>query len=603
MHAYGIFLIENASIYRRLFYALYAAGQCFIEVGVLFFLTNILVKQSWKVLSRFVVTMTFILFMIHIVDFPLVRFMDLSVWYVLNFMLDESLENFIEMLRAANIPLKTWALTGFAILSLPLFAALFYNITNLIAKRKPWNPSSRKCTYSLFFALMGLSAFDYQVSELISGKDQSRFLKSLPWKKAIFIGTHPILNFTTSLKKAPTELEMHDKCSSISCDLVVRKPNAFLFIIESLRHDFLTQEIAPHMSKFREDNISFEYAFSSSNVTMLSWFSLFHSSYPHYWRNSHEHGSIPLQILKKIGYQTHFYSSARLSFYEMDRNILGKDGKLADTLQVFPYEGLKKAYESDALCFEHLKQDLHKYREEDGHLFVIFLDSTHFDYSYPTENEPQFAPVVKSIDYVNLFHSKDNLEFIKNRYRNAIHYVDALFGDFFTLLMQEPMGKEAVVIVTGDHGEEFYEEGNIFHATNLSSMQTQVPLYYRFGDQKVTTPSNFTSHIDIFPSLFDYVFGDERFSSLFDGESIFREKQRPYAISARYNARRPPFEFFIHNGKEKMIARFIDESNIFESRSLKIISRKSANDEPLSYDENELKTQFGHALNNLFSQG
>lgn len=602
MHAYGMFLIEGASFQQKIFYISYAIGQCLLEVGVLFFLTNALIKCSWRLWYRFLIALSFILFMIHIVDFPLVRFMDLSIWYVLNFMSDESFDNFIEMLRAANIPLHTWALTGIGILILPLFAALFYKITNIWAKKNPWQPSARRCAYSLSFVLATLSLFDYHGNEWHAEGDQTRFLKRLPWKKAFFMGSHPTLKLAAPLKKALSENEISQKLSTISCQKVDKKPNTFLFIIESLRNDFLTPDVSPHFAQFREENTSFEFAFSSANVTVLSWFSLFHSCYPLYWHNSHERGSVPLQILKKIGYQTHFYSSARLSFYEMDRNILGKDKLLVDSLHMYPHDEHHPACVSDAQCFNRLKEDLHTYREEEGHLFVVFLDSTHFDYSYPTEHEPCFSPVVNGIDYLNLIHSKRNLEMIKNRYRNAIHYVDTLFGNFYESLLETPKGKEAVVIVTSDHGEEFYEEGYIFHATNLSSMQTQVPLYYRFGDQKVHSPSNFTSHIDIFPSLFHHIFGDERFSSLFDGESIFSEKKRPFAISARYNARRPPFEFFIHNGKEKIIARFFDESNIYESKALKIISRKSAKDESLGIDENELKIQFGSALENLFSQ-
>lgn len=244
VHAYGIFLIENASISHRMFYVVYAIGQCFLEVGTLFFLTNFLVKLSWKWLSRFLVSLTFILFMVHVVDFPLVRYMDLSIWYALNFMADESVDNFIEMLRAANIPLSTWALTGLSALTLPLLAAFFYTITNLVVKKKPWYPSSKKCAYSLFLALGGLSAFDYHGNSWIIGKDQSRFMKSLPWKKTIFIGSYPTLNLSAPLKKALTEIEMLDKCSSISCQTIARKPNTFLFIIESLRPDFLTPEIS-----------------------------------------------------------------------------------------------------------------------------------------------------------------------------------------------------------------------------------------------------------------------------------------------------------------------------------------------------------------------
>src|SRR5690606_16912864 len=108
-------------------------------------------------------------------------------------------------------------------------------------------------------------------------------------------------------------------------------------------------------------------------------------------------------------------------------------------------------------AIEQIQKDIAKNPElEQGQVFLIFWDSTHFDYNWPKNWTPKFTPFAKEFAYFKAFYSKKHIELIKNRYRNAVHYIDFLFGKFWEHL---PRKEEAIVIVTGDHGEEFFEHG------------------------------------------------------------------------------------------------------------------------------------------------
>ena len=61
-----------------------------------------------KIWTSFFVVLIFFIFLSHLIDFPLVRLMDMSIWFTYNFVTDESYQNFIEMLRASSISLSTW---------------------------------------------------------------------------------------------------------------------------------------------------------------------------------------------------------------------------------------------------------------------------------------------------------------------------------------------------------------------------------------------------------------------------------------------------------------------------------------------------------------
>ena len=378
-----------------------------------------------------------------------------------------------------------------------------------------------------------------------------------------------------------------------------KKPNIFLFVAESLREDFLTPEVAPALSSFRESNIAFPQAFAAANATNQSWFSIFHSVYPFYWeKRQHQQwqsGSLPLQVLKKAGYRVHVYSASRLQFYHMDERLFGKDAFLADTLQVFGLDEERENHENDSECIATLIKDLNSY--EEGNVFIVFLESTHFGYSWPEQESLVQAP---DLDYLSLAFSNDQIEGVKNRYRNAIHFIDGLFGQFLKKLESVPGGEEAVVVFTGDHGEEFFEQEHLFHASNLSSMQIHVPLYFRLGFASANASREMSSHLDIFPTILDHVLGHRHFASWFDGESILRPSKKNFAVATRYNGSHSPFEFLIHTGHEHFIARFNNREAIFKSTAIEIISHRDEGDRPLDVHLDQIKNNFKLPLEALF---
>ncbi len=48
---------------------------------------------------------------------------------------------------------------------------------------------------------------------------------------------------------------------------------------------------------------------------------------------------------------------------------------------------------------------------------------------------------------------------LRNRYSNSAHWVDVQLGRIYQYLREQNLLDNTVVIVTGDHGEEFMEKG------------------------------------------------------------------------------------------------------------------------------------------------
>ena len=595
LHIYHISLIENESGAKFFFYAVYSIGQSAIEILILMTLGHLIARLP-KVFNTVFITLTLLLFLVHLVDFPLVRIMGMTIWYVFDWITAESYENFIEMLNATHISLFSWMLAGLVAIAILLAGMIFFRMTDRLSGRRPIFFSYSTVGMCLFSSALFLLMFDIKLNQISASAEDGQYLAALPWKTTFFSSSHPELE-VGSLGLKPSENQSLTYLQTL--DLKPEKrPNIFLFITESLREDFLTPAVAPHLLKFKEQNIAFPHAIAAANGTQLSWFSIFQSLYPFYWEKRQfkqwESGSLPLQILKKAGYQIRVYSASRLQYYQMDKLLFGKDHHLADTLKYFA-RGERENHENDADCMAALSEDLAIH--QDGQVFIVFLESTHFGYSWPEEQTVLQAP--EEVDYLHLICSNNPVEGVRNRYRNSIHYIDSLFGDFLKKLESTPGGEDAAVVFTGDHGEEFFDQGRIFHASNLNRMQTQVPLYFRLGAAKAHAPREFVSHLDIFPSILDYVLGDVHFS-WFDGESILHPSKKNFAIATRYNASRSPFEFLIHTGTRQLIARFDNPSEIFKSRYLKIVSHRDAKDLSLDVNLDQIKADFKVPLQMLF---
>lgn len=603
IHVMHVFLIEPQITFSTLFFAVYALAQVFLETLFLM-VVGVLIQRYLSKLMNLYVLFVFFMFLSHVIDFPLIRLVDMTFWYALSFVTQESYENFIELLLASNISFFVWLLAGFGGIALMMSGLFLFRMTERLSCRKKIVVSIPLVCAFCCTAACFLLSWDYGVKGHISKIYADRYLKTLPWKSTFFPQRTEYVSLKNSMKEIPDVEGMYKQLDSQVFSLA-RKPDIYLFVVESLREDFIVPEITPHLAQFKEDHVSFPLSLSNANATHISWFSLFHSQFPFYWEKMHpaekKEGSFPLSLLKKMGYKIYVSSSARLVYYQMDRIIFGEGAHLADSMFV-PNEEINEPYMRDIKAMENLSLEMEK--EGSGRLFIVFLDATHFDYSWP-QQMTKFFPYEDKINYFKVAMSRDGVDEIKNRYRNALHFVDSLFGNFFEKLNATRGGEEAVVVITGDHGEEFYEHGNLFHCSSLSHPQMHIPIYYRFGKTssvKKEARCDMTCHMDVFPTLFHYLVGEDHMGEILQGESIFKENRWPYTVVGRFNGSRTPSEFCIHNGDYKLVAEFVDGPEILKSRGFKVLSTKNCQDEILTKEIGILHEDFAPAFEKIFAE-
>ena len=169
---------------------------------------------------------------------------------------------------------------------------------------------------------------------------------------------------------------------------------------------------------------------------------------------------------------------------------------------------------------------------QDGAPLFVFLQTylVHAPYEDPDIFEPADQPYAgpfaqRSIDYGNVIrpHQRGDLELspadedhIHRRYLSLVHRADTLVHDFVTQL-REILPEPYMVIITSDHGEEFFEHGAMNHGHTLYEELLRVPLIVKWpegmtperGAAPGSVPSSVgrvsgpTSLIDIVPTILD----------------------------------------------------------------------------------------------------
>jgi glucan phosphoethanolaminetransferase (alkaline phosphatase superfamily) len=563
----NVFLVDELHHGEKLLYYPYAIGQVCCEVMFLISMTLLLKEYFSKVIYYFFIGSTFLLLIFHMIDFTMGRIFDLTIFDGFSIVANETLENFLEMINYWEIPKLVWLVILLAALSIPCLGVYLFKLMQKVSPKPVFKLSS------ILIATIAIIGTTFLLDFLITDSfSHFAYHNALPLKTYFLPKKETKIAIDFILKKpidkAALYKTLHQPLTAI------KKPNIFLFIIDSLREDYLTQEISPAIHKFKHENIYSNCAIASANATQLSWFSIFYAEWPFFWKqfDTWQYGAAPLNILKKAGYKINVYTSAQLGYYETGDLLFGKNLALVDNLHFYSHYGDQQACDSDRATLDTIIKELDGKKE--GNIFIIFLDSAHWSYSYPKDFPLKFTSLGdKNTDLI-----RRQIAAIKNRYRNAIHYVDMLFDNFINQLKVKGLYDDAIIVATGDHGQEFFEHGHIFHLSHLNNCQTRIPLYFKVGKEHRVIERSI-SHIDIFPTILDVVLKEKEPLKLFSGKSIFQKVDSPYTITTRFNAGKAPFEFFIHNGDEKLTLRFSDRNDIFHSKHLQVLSLKTAQEE------------------------
>jgi arylsulfatase A-like enzyme len=153
-------------------------------------------------------------------------------------------------------------------------------------------------------------------------------------------------------------------------------------------------------------------------------------------------------------------------------------------------------------------------RDEPFFLFLHYFD-IHFDYLPPEELWRRFDPdyqgtmtgdAFQENNEINAQMNPRDLEHLIALYDAEILYTDQQIGYLIDALDRNGLSENTLVIVTSDHGEEFFEHGDKGHYRTLFDEVLMVPLIVRLpgrvrAGERVTEQ---VRHLDIAPTLLSF---------------------------------------------------------------------------------------------------
>ena len=329
-----------------------------------------------------------------------------------------------------------------------------------------------------------------------------------------------------------------------------RGPNIILIVIDCLRADHVgyfgyTRNTTPYLDELAKSGVVFKNAYSNAPWTKPSVVSMLTSLLPN------EHGAVNYndalpdeyvtlgEIMGKLGYETLFFNGGN-PWIKQKFNIP---------------QGFQIQYHAISRAEELTDNFLSVIRETNKKFFAYlhYMDAhvpyhqNRYTLMYTTSNNDDFVP--GSITYSKVEQSMRSgkltaqaKEYLEALYDGQVRYVDMNIHRVMNFLKEQGLLDNTLIIITSDHGEEFWDHGNFEHGHSLYNELLKVPLIITGRNLTHKKIDDNIRLIDIAPTVVELA-GQATTSYDFSGKSLMglmegkkEEEQRPvFAMGTFYN--------------------------------------------------------------------
>lgn len=309
------------------------------------------------------------------------------------------------------------------------------------------------------------------------------------------------------------------------------KPYNIVFLVaESWRADMLDPEIMPQTWALARKSNWFKHHYAGGNGTRMAMFSLFYGLYGCYWFNFLEQnrGPVLMDVLIDANYQMSMYTSAKFTYPEFDRTIFAR----------IPRNRLREGeshpkWRRDRENVDLLLKFIDERDPSRPFMTFLFFESAHANYYFPKECIIR-TPYTEDLNYATMNLQKD-IPLIKNRYVNACRHLDTQFDRILKYLADHNLTDSTIVLITGDHGEEFMEKGHWGHASTFNEFQTRVPMVLWVPGNPRKEVAHMTCHMDVPATLMPLLGVTNPPSDYSLGFDMLGDKVRDYVVMAEWD--------------------------------------------------------------------
>jgi arylsulfatase A-like enzyme len=331
-------------------------------------------------------------------------------------------------------------------------------------------------------------------------------------------------------------------------NLKIQGPNVVLIVLDALRADHLSsygyqRDTSPNIDKLAKEGVLFLNAHSHGNRTVVAMPSMFTSLYPSF------HGVIsqrtmmsPLpadhttlaEIFSNNGYSTvglmnNVYLKEqfglvrgfdRVEEYHFGRYQLGLY-KILRHLRIIdrPKFVTNRYPDADEVTDVAIRW-VHRLEDRPYFMYVHYMD-THHPYAPPPPYDGEFGSKSSGPSATELYEKTtqmirhgpsveledSELARLKDYYDGSVKFADHEIGRLLEEVGKSETGRETIVIVTADHGDEFLEHGSLYHTNLVFEELIHVPLIVWSSERfdRGAKVGSMARHIDVLPTLAELI--------------------------------------------------------------------------------------------------
>ena len=298
------------------------------------------------------------------------------------------------------------------------------------------------------------------------------------------------------------------------------KPNVIVVTIESLRADHVgcygyPLPTTPNLDRFAGESVRFDEAYTLTSWTLPSHASLLTGLPSSALKVTEPHHKLDdsyetlAELLAGEGYSTAAIVSG--PFLRTPYNLNQGFDLYDDTPSAIAQQNAQGDITNPAMerkVIEYLRAP----HDEPFFLFAYFWD-VHYDFIPPPPYDTMFVtPGMEPFDATRFEMNQEihpgmdegRLDYILSQYDGEIRCTDEMFGRILDVLREEGLWETTAILITSDHGEEFFDHGEIGHKHNLHRESLHVPFLLKLpGPARSGVDSSPVSLLDVVPTILD----------------------------------------------------------------------------------------------------
>ncbi len=300
-----------------------------------------------------------------------------------------------------------------------------------------------------------------------------------------------------------------------------RPRNVLLYLIDTLRADKLspynqqTRVETPGLARFLEAASTMASARSQENWTKPSVATLLSSLMPWQHTATQSDSVVPrsVELLPEILMERGFYTGSFIANGYVSDRFGFRQGW--DTYRNYIREGRRTRAEfvaADVLEWLDARP-----AESPFFLYVHTIDP-HVPYRPPSSILARYAPAnyegpvsfrrdpafLENVKLGRISLGARDRQYLEALYDGEITYHDTHFAAILDALERREIADDTMVVVTSDHGEEFWDHGSVGHGHSVYDELLHVPLFVRLpGAQTLSRVDSSVGLVDVLPTILD----------------------------------------------------------------------------------------------------